>query len=256
MNTYIAATEIQNQNRPQPCPADTQAHTLSQQQHHPQQYTYPVQNPESAQPSTDPTTCFSQFLCWTMEDTLMAQHMLPLSSRPLCFVDASTHPDNGLSHLRGAGLGIYIVNLQVQPSNFIYIRASLHETHSVIYAEAAALVLATVVLHRLGLHHVDFHSDSLQLVNLLNSNEPRMAPIIKIFQDYTRYRNTNVLKIDRQFNCIAYYLACLAFSSSQLQYPTYVPSCSYEHRDHQCPLLAALSTPWFFKGSCSFLLLN
>jgi hypothetical protein len=33
---HIAAFETQNQNNPQPCPADTQAHTLSQQQHHPQ----------------------------------------------------------------------------------------------------------------------------------------------------------------------------------------------------------------------------
>jgi hypothetical protein len=82
-----------------------------------------------------------------MEDPLMAQHMLPLSSRTLCFVDASTHPDNGLSHFRGVGLGVYIVNLQLQPSNFIYIRASLHETHSVIYAEATALALAAMVLH-------------------------------------------------------------------------------------------------------------
>jgi hypothetical protein len=91
----------------------------------------------------------------------MAQRMLPLSSRPLCFVDASTNPDNGFSHLRGVGLRVYVVNLQLQPSNFIYIRASLHETHSVIYAEAAALALAAMVLHRLDLHHVDFHSDSL-----------------------------------------------------------------------------------------------
>jgi hypothetical protein len=32
-------------------------------------------------------------------------------SRNLCFVNASTKPDSGLSHLRRACLGIYIVNL-------------------------------------------------------------------------------------------------------------------------------------------------
>jgi hypothetical protein len=82
--------------------------------------------------------------------------MLPASPRPLCFVDASTQPDNGLSHMRRVGLGIYIVNLQVLPPNLTYIRVVAHETHSVIYAEAAALALAVVIIHRLGLHNVHF----------------------------------------------------------------------------------------------------
>jgi ribonuclease HI len=182
-----------------------------------------------------------------LEDPFIAPHMLPPSPRPLCFVDASTQPDNGLSHMRRAGLGIYIFNLQVQPPNLTYIRVVTHETHNVIYVEAAALALAAVIIHRLGLHNVDFLSDSLQLVNLLNSEHPpdlpdwRMAPMIRMFQDYTRDRNSSVLKIDRQSNCIADSLARLAFSSSHLQYPDYVPYCSYEHKDLQCPLLAALS---------------
>jgi hypothetical protein len=146
-------------------------------------------------------------------------------SKILCFVDASTKSDNGLSHLRRAGLGIYIVNLQVQPPNFTYIRTISQQTYNVIYVEAAALALAAVITHRLGLYSVDFLSDSLQMI-----------------QDYTRDRNSSVLKIDRQFNCIAYFLGSLAFSSSKLQYPDYVPSCSYEHRDLQCPLLTALSS--------------
>jgi hypothetical protein len=169
-------------------------------------------------------------------------------SRTLCFVDASTQPDNGLSHLRRASLGIYIVNLQVQPPNFTYIRAISQETYSVIYAEAATLALAAIITHRLGLRNVAFLSDSLQLVNFLNSEDPlylpdwRMAPLIQMIQDYTRDRDSSVLKIDRKFNYIADSLASLAFCSSNIQYPDYVPSCSYEHRDLQCPLLAALSS--------------
>jgi hypothetical protein len=47
-----------------------------------------------------------------------------------------------------------------------------------------------------------FLTDSLQLVNLLNSQDPpdlpdwRMTPMIQMFQDYTRDRNSSVLKID------------------------------------------------------------
>jgi hypothetical protein len=57
---------------------------------------------------------------------------------------------------RQVDLGIYIVNLQVQPPNLTYIRAVSNETHSVIYAEAATLALATVIIHRSGLHNVIF----------------------------------------------------------------------------------------------------
>jgi hypothetical protein len=72
------------------------------------------------------------FFCRTMDDSFNYQSTLPQSSRTLCFVDASTLPDNGLSHQRRAGLGIYVVNLQVHPTNFIYIMATIQETHSVV----------------------------------------------------------------------------------------------------------------------------
>jgi hypothetical protein len=72
----------------------------------------------------------------------MELHMLPPFPRSLCFVDASTPPDTGLSHMRRAGLGIYIVNLQVQPPNLTYSRAVSHENHSVIYAMQETKALA------------------------------------------------------------------------------------------------------------------
>jgi hypothetical protein len=75
-----------------------------------------------------------------------------------CYVDASTNPDNGQPSPRRAGLGIFIVNLQVQPANYIYIRVSLQETHSVISAEAAAIALAAIVLHRMDHHLQETHS--------------------------------------------------------------------------------------------------
>jgi hypothetical protein len=84
--------------------------------------------------------------------------MLSASPQLSCYVDASTSPDNGLSHQRRASLGIFTA--KVQPANHIYIRATLQETHSVIYAESAALALAAVVPHRMGCFQVSFFSDS------------------------------------------------------------------------------------------------
>jgi hypothetical protein len=97
-------------------------------------------------------------------------------------------------------------------------------------------------------HQVSFLSDCAHLVDLLNSydhsNLPdwRMKPHIQIFQDYTRDRRAQVHKIDRNLNSTTDTLARLAFFSPVVQYQNYVPSCSYEHNDHQCPLLAALSS--------------
>jgi putative N-acetylmannosamine-6-phosphate epimerase len=92
------------------------------------------------------------------------------------YVDASTNPVNGQPSPRRAGLGIFIVNLQVQPTNYIYIRASLQETHSVISAEAATIALAAVVLHRMDHHQVSFLSDCAHLVDLLNSYDHSNLP--------------------------------------------------------------------------------
>jgi hypothetical protein len=53
------------------------------------------------------------------------QPMTTPNSAITSYVDASTNPDNGQPSPRRAGLGIFIVNLRVQPANYIYIRASL-----------------------------------------------------------------------------------------------------------------------------------
>jgi hypothetical protein len=78
--------------------------------------------------------------------------------------------------------------MQVQPTNYIYVRAALQVTHSVIFAESA-IALAAMVMHKLGYHQVTFLPDSLQLVKLLNSKEIsdlpdwRMTHHIQMFQD-------------------------------------------------------------------------
>jgi ribonuclease HI len=93
-----------------------------------------------------------------------------------CYVDASTLPDQS-SMTRRAGLGIHIINLQVQPANHIYIRACLQETHSVLSAEATAMALAATIVNRLDAQQVFFYSDSAQLVDFLNSQDHTDPPV-------------------------------------------------------------------------------
>jgi hypothetical protein len=64
----------------------------------------------------------------------------------------------------------------------------------------------------------------------------------QMFDTATLNRMPQVIKIDRNLNSTAHTLATLAFSSPHVQHQNYVPSCSYEHLDHQCPLLDALTS--------------
>jgi hypothetical protein len=166
----------------------------------------------------------------------------------ICYVDASTSPDLHHPSPRRAGLGIFIVNLQVQPANTFYVRASLGETHTVLSAEAAAMALAADLLHKMNFQHVTFLSDCVQLVAFLksqdHSNPPdwRMKIHTQMFDTATLNHMPQVIKIDRNLNSAAHTLATLAFSSPDVQHQNYVPSCSYEHLDHQCPLLDALTS--------------
>lgn len=64
---------------------------------------------------------------------------------PRCYVDASTAPDQSNAQPRLAGLGIFILNLQEQPAQAIYIKAKLQACTSVIMAEAASLALASAI---------------------------------------------------------------------------------------------------------------
>jgi putative N-acetylmannosamine-6-phosphate epimerase len=46
---------------------------------------------------------------------------------------------------RNAGIGVFIINTQVQPPQQVYIKATMKDFTSVLMAEAAALALATTV---------------------------------------------------------------------------------------------------------------
>jgi hypothetical protein len=170
-----------------------------------------------------------------------------LHSSIICYVDASTSPDLHHPSSRRAGLGIFIINLQVQPANTFYIRASLGETHSVVSTEAAVMALAADLLHKIDFQHVTFLSDCAQLMAFLNSQDHsnlpdwRMKVHTQLFDDATLNRMPKVIKIHRNLKSTAHTLASLAFSSLVVPHQNYIPICSYEHLDHQCPLLDALT---------------
>jgi hypothetical protein len=77
-----------------------------------------------------------------------------------CYTDASTMPDQVQSTPRKAGIGIFIINTQVQLVQHIYIKAAMIDSVSVLMAEVAALALAAVITDRLQLHHTNFLSDN------------------------------------------------------------------------------------------------
>lgn len=62
-----------------------------------------------------------------------------------CYADASTPLDQASMTNRLAGIGVFIVNTQMQPTQTVYIKAKLTNSSSVIMAEAAALALAAAV---------------------------------------------------------------------------------------------------------------
>jgi hypothetical protein len=89
-----------------------------------------------------------------------------------------------------AGLGVFILNLQEQPTQAMYIKAKLHACTSVIMAEATTLTLASVIIDKLNITGVNFLSDSEQLVHFLNkedlSNPPdwRIKPFTQLFSNH------------------------------------------------------------------------
>jgi hypothetical protein len=91
--------------------------------------------------------------------------------------------------------------------------------HTVISAEAVAIALASLLLHRMNTQHVSFYSNSSPLVAFLNSqdhsNPPnwRMKIHTQLFDNSTLNRRSQVLKIDRNLNATTDNLARLAFSS-------------------------------------------
>jgi hypothetical protein len=93
-----------------------------------------------------------------------------------CYVDAATTPDSHNSSHKPAGLGIFIVNTDINPPFSIFIKAFLQDSSSVLMAESAALALAISLCRNMNLEPVQFYSDSQLLVDYLNGPDPPDPP--------------------------------------------------------------------------------
>jgi hypothetical protein len=95
----------------------------------------------------------------------------------------------------------------------LYIKAKLRACTSVIMAEAAALALASVILHKLNMTGINFLSDSEQLVYFLNredlSNPPdwKIKPFTQLFSNHATTRSAKIYKIHRSLNTTAHTIA-------------------------------------------------
>jgi len=160
----------------------------------------------------------------------------------------STMPDQVPSTPRKAGIGIFIINTQVQPTQNIYIKAAMSSSVSVLMAEAAAMSLAAVITDRLQLQHTNFLSDNQDLAQFFNSADYSYTPDMRIkhltqtFVNHTQHRSTGTFKINRSLNQTAHTLARQAFQECQSMYtpPTAACTCSNLAHVHQCPLAVLL----------------
>jgi len=156
-------------------------------------------------------------------------------------------PDNHPQQPRSAGLGIFFVNSQVQPTQTIYVKAKVSGIHSVIMAEAAALALAATINDRLSFHNTTFLSDCQQLVHFLNAADQehpsdwRIKSYTQLFKTRADHRQAKILQINRNLNTTAHTLARQAFTTSDFSDSAIQPVCSSMSHCTQCPLYDALT---------------
>jgi hypothetical protein len=160
-----------------------------------------------------------------------------------CYFDASLLPDNINTNPRQVGIGIFIINLQATPTQYIHIQARLQMCTCVLMAESAALALAALMVSRLNIMECSFLSDCEQLVRFINSldhsNPPdwRIKPFTQIFSNLYRASSSKLLKISRNFNSTADALARQALNSQSIGLQS---GCSHQHGLDHCFISQAL----------------
>jgi hypothetical protein len=138
-----------------------------------------------------------------------------------CYTDASTSTDLPSTPPRNAGIGLFIINTQVNPVQTIYIKAMMTATTSVLMVEAAAMALAAFVTDCLSMHRIIFLSDNQLLVPFLNgldqANPPdwRIKHFTQTFTNFRSQRDTSILRIQRSQNHTNDVLARQALIDSQ-----------------------------------------
>jgi hypothetical protein len=123
-------------------------------------------------------------------------------------VDAATTPDSHNHSINPAGLGIFILNTDVNPPFSVFIKAFMQDSTSVLMAESTALALAASVCRSMNLEQLQFYSDSQLLVDCLNGPDPsnpldwRIKPFTQIIQ-HSLNTSYKVYKIPRAHNMMA-----------------------------------------------------
>jgi hypothetical protein len=160
-----------------------------------------------------------------------------------CYVDVAVVPDSYNTNTNMAGLGIFILNFQVQPTQAIYIKAQLNNCHSVLMGEAAALALGATIVKALQLYSCNFLSDSQQLVHFLHQDRQdhlsqwRIKPFTQSYSNIAGTLQAQLYKISRQTNITADTLAKQAQSST---FSTEAFHCNRSQCGIICSLLQAL----------------
>jgi ribonuclease HI len=164
-----------------------------------------------------------------------------------CYTDASTTPDHMSNGITSAGLGIYILNSQIQPSVTVTFKAVLRDSQSVFVAEAAALAFATSLLHFMQMDHVNYFTDNQLLAHYLNNADRFDIPDWRAAA-YTHIINSSltgaskVFHISRTHNGMADSLAKegLNLLNSDSLLPNF--SCTNPSHVLGCPFLGALQS--------------
>lgn len=140
---------------------------------------------------------------WNQDSSSSGSSTTPTTTLQV-FCDASITPDQPQQHARTTGLGVFLLNLQVEPTQALHITAKLLDCTSVLMAEAASLTLAAVVAEKLNMTGVQFLSDSEQFLHLssycLNKAQPsdppdwRVKPFTQLFYNIATTRDSQVYK--------------------------------------------------------------
>jgi ribonuclease HI len=174
---------------------------------------------------------------------MMSTILFPLSCQPLLHLIYS--PDSNNYSPNFAGLGVFIVNTNVNPSFSVFIKALMQDSTSVLMVESAALALATSLCNNMNLEQLNLYSDSQLLVDCLNGRDPsnppdwRIKPFTQIIQHFlnTSYK---VCKIPRAQNMMADSLARRALHNLLSFQPSTPVTCTNPDHCQGCPLRNAL----------------
>jgi hypothetical protein len=140
------------------------------------------------------------------------QQIIEPSTCIICYTDASLAPDFPVQNLQEASSGIMFVNIQVHPSNTLYIKAIMKDV-SLVMAEPGALAVATRIANNMRYTQISFLTNNSQLVHFLSSSDYshpldwRMKTYTQVYDTCSDFTHPHLYKISRSENLATNYLA-------------------------------------------------